>query len=123
LGLLRRLLAARQDFRDAHRGEQLAMAALAARILPAALLEGDDLRAAPLLDDFRRHQRALDEGSAESHVVTISEGQHMADLDDVAGLAGEISNLQYVIGCNAILLAAGLDDCEHLLAFRLFGPT
>ena len=54
LGLARRVrcflgrkhgsLAIREDFQDADRGQVLAMALLAAVILPAALLEDDDLR-------------------------------------------------------------------------------
>src|SRR3954463_8532367 len=40
---------AADDFLDAHRRLLLAVAALAARVLAAALLEGDDLPRAPLL--------------------------------------------------------------------------
>jgi hypothetical protein len=34
-------------------------------------------------------------------------------LDDLARLAGNLSDLQLVLGGNAVLPAAGSDDCEH----------
>ena len=39
--------------------------------------------------------------------------QHFAELNDLAGLAGDLLDLDLVVGGNAILLAAGFDDCEH----------
>src|SRR5690606_34869870 len=47
-GLLGRLGAIEQNLGDANRGQQLAMSALAARILAATLLERNDLRSATL---------------------------------------------------------------------------
>src|SRR5690606_28196965 len=94
-GLLRGLGAVEENLGDADRRQELAMAALAARILAAALLEGDDLAAAPLCHDFGRDQRAVDERRTDGDLVSVAPGQHMADLDDVADFAGDIPDLQY----------------------------
>src|SRR5206468_11626357 len=48
----------RGDSRDLHRGEVLAGAALFVCVLAPLLLEGDDLRAAAVLDNLRFHARA-----------------------------------------------------------------
>src|SRR5712692_5173573 len=92
-----RLCAVGQDLGHAQQGEFLPVAALAARILAASLLEGDDLRPAPLLQDLGGDRGAGNRRRAERDVV---------DLDDV--LSG-----------NAVLLAAGSDDCEHRSSLRV----
>src|SRR5918995_1684555 len=51
------LLAGGKDVGDPNHGVILAMPALAARILTAALLEGDHLRAPGMLHDLTRHRR------------------------------------------------------------------
>ena len=81
LGLLRRLRlrtlgrlgAVGQDFRNPDQREFLAVTPAAARILAAALLEGDDLRAAGLLDDLASDRSASDEGRADRGRVAIDE--------------------------------------------------
>ena len=50
------------DVGDAQHGQRLAMAVLAAVIVPAPLLEDDDLVAEPLLDDFGGDRGALERG-------------------------------------------------------------
>src|SRR3954471_22235411 len=50
---LGRLRPAGEDLGDPHQGEFLPVTALAARVLAPALLEGDDLWPAPLVQDFR----------------------------------------------------------------------
>src|SRR3954470_3676924 len=57
-------LAVERKAADAHHREVLTVAALAARILAAALLEGDNLRAARLLDHLARDDGAGDARSA-----------------------------------------------------------
>src|SRR5689334_8715149 len=105
----RRFRTAGQDLGDLDQGELLAMTALAARVLAPALLEGDDLRPARLRQDFRRNRCALDCWGAERRGVT-ADHQHLAERNNVAGLAGNFLDFQLVVGSNAILLAAGLDD-------------
>ena len=117
-GLLRRLRSADQDLVDPHRGLVLAVAVAAARILAAALLECDDGLGAALNDHFRRHQSAIDERRAERDGVTLAMREHIADFHDVADFAGDLLDLQHIIGDDAILLAARFDDCEHFFAFR-----
>src|SRR6516162_11059568 len=62
---LGRLGAPGQNVGHPHDGEVLPVATLAFRILAAALLERDDLRAAGLLDDLADHARADDVRSAD----------------------------------------------------------
>jgi hypothetical protein len=117
-GLLGRLGAVEQDLGDAHRGQKLPVAALAARILAAALLEGDDLGATALFHDFDGNRCAVDKRGADRHLLAFAAGQHFAELHDLADFAGDPVDLQNVLGGNAVLLASGLDDCEHFFAFR-----
>ena len=117
--LLGRLGAAGQDFGDPHRGQVLAMAAAALGVLAAALLEGDDLAGAALLDHLGGHQRAIDEGRADRRVGAFADHQHFAEFHHLARVAGDLLDFQNIFGGNAVLLATGLDDCEHLYSFRV----
>ena len=56
---------------------------------------------------------APDDGRAAQRHAVAADHQHFAELDDLAGLAGDLLDLELVVGGNAILLAAGFDDCEH----------
>src|SRR4051812_2033820 len=89
------------------------MPALAARILPAALLERDDLRPAALLHHLGRDRGAFHRRGPEGDDVATNH-QNLTKLDGLTRLARDLLNLQQVLGGDAILLATGLDDCEHL---------
>src|SRR3954470_10150090 len=62
---LGRLGASAQDFGDADQRQLLAVAALALGIVPTALLEGDDLRAATVLDDLGGDRGPFDHRRAD----------------------------------------------------------
>src|SRR5919112_282905 len=64
-------LALAEDLGDPHHGVVLAMPALAARILTAALLEGDDLLAAGVLHHLACHGEALDERRAHLGAAVV----------------------------------------------------
>src|SRR5262249_61435418 len=87
-----------------------------------ALFEGDDLRAARLLEHLGRDRRSCDRRIAERQAVAADD-QDLAELDDLAGLAFDSGNLQHVIGDNAILLAACFDDREHRFHPRVRYPV
>ena len=89
------------------------MAALAARILAAALLEGDDLGAARLLDQLASDRRAGDGWCADFGRRAVDEHQDLLESDDLTGIALELLDRNRIPGSDAVLLAAGLDDCEH----------
>ena len=74
---------------------------------------------AALLDDFGGDGGAGHERRADRRLVAVADGQHLREFDDVAGVAGELLDLQEVIGGDAILLAARFDDCEHFLPFAV----
>src|SRR5262245_58123755 len=88
------------------------MAALAARILAPALLEGDDLEPAALFDHLGGDRGAGDGRGAERDVVAAHH-QDVAELDDLARIALHLVDLDHILGGHAVLLAAGADDCEH----------
>src|SRR5262245_63523648 len=88
------------------------MATLSARVLAAALLEGDHLGPAALLDHLGGHRGALDRRGPDRGRIAAHH-QHLAELDDLARLAFDLLDLQEVLGGDAVLLPAGLDDCEH----------
>ena len=93
-------------------GELLAMAALAPRILAAALLEGDHLGAAALLDHLGGDAGAGNRRRAE---LRLSRRRASARRQAArsAGLALDPLDLDDLVLGDPVLLAAGLDDCEH----------
>ena len=91
----------------------LAMTVLAPVILPPLLLEDDDLLAARLLDHLGGDRRAGDRGIAGLGAVAAKQ-DHLGKLDDIAGLARDLLDLDDVVGRHAILLAACANDREHV---------
>src|SRR4029079_14592063 len=74
--------------------------------------EGDDLGAAALLQNLGGHGGAGNGRLAERDRVA-ADHQNLAELDDLAGIALDLLDLDHILGGNAVLLAAGTDDCEH----------
>src|SRR5690606_28864907 len=86
---LRLLRSAGQDFCNPNRRLVLAVAALAAGILPAALLERDDCATAALFHHLGPDRRAFYQGRAEGGAVALAEGENLAELDGRAGFSGQ----------------------------------
>src|SRR6476469_5807905 len=91
------------------------MSALALGVLAATLLERNDLGAAGLLDHFARHRGAGDDRRADLPV----HHQDLVERDRFAGFGDELLGGDDVVGGNLVLLAAGLDDCEHRFCPRV----
>ena len=72
-----------------------------------------------LKDEVFGVEPRADEGRADHDIVTLAMRQHIADFHDVADFAGDLLDLQHIIGGDAILLAARFDDCEHFLPFAV----
>src|SRR5262249_34742962 len=89
------------------------MPPFAPRILAAALLEGDDLWAAHMIEHLGADRRTRHGGSAKYGVVA-ADHQDFAAFHDRAGLGLEPVDPEHVLSGNAILLAARFDDREHL---------
>src|SRR5580700_982343 len=95
------------------------MADLTARILTPALLERDDLAAAPLFQHLGRNCCACNNRCTKLHAVAADD-QNLAELDDFTGFALDLVDLEHVLGGNPVLLATGFKDREHLF-FLVFG--
>jgi hypothetical protein len=115
-GLFRRLLAVGQDIGYAHGGQALAVAILAAMVLAPLLLEHDDRRRALLLDDLARDHRAVDMRRAGRAGGSVADQEHRVELDTVALRGRQLLDLNDVVLGHLQLLAAGFDDCVHLIS-------
>src|SRR6202042_1864163 len=97
---------------DAQHRDLVAIAALAARILAAALLERNHFGAALVLQHFGRNRGARNRGRTE-HRRIAADQQNFAKLHDRPDIAGDLAYLEHIIRNDAVLPAAGFDDCEH----------
>src|SRR5690606_41180397 len=116
-GLLRRGLRI-ADREDAQQGHLLAVPGLAAIIVPAALLEDDDLLALRLGDDLGGDGDLARFGQ----LLAVTGEQNVAQHDRVTGIASELLDRDLVSGGHALLLAARAHYCEHghqIRSFRL----
>ena len=102
------MVADRDDLQDR---VLLAMALLAAVIVPAALLEDGDLVGLGLRDDLRRDGQPV--GRLEA--AAVAGEQDVAQRHAVARIAVDLLDDDLVSRGNAILLAARAHDCEHWL--------
>src|SRR3546814_18874081 len=93
---------------DAQQRQRLAVAVAAAIIVPAALLEDDDLFTARLGDDLGRN----DEAFGALRFAAVTGQQDVAQRHGVASFAVDLFNGDLVSGGDAILLAARAPDCE-----------
>lgn len=86
------------------------MTSLAAILLPLLELEDDELLAATLGDDLTRNLGALYEGIAKLRAIAAKE-ENFIESDRVASCALELFDSNEVALRDAILLAAGADNC------------
>src|SRR3546814_5285695 len=85
------------------------MAVAAAIIVPAALLEDDDLLALGLRHDLGADGKPVD----RLQLGALAREQHVAQRHLVTGFAADLLDDDLVSGGNTILLAACAHDCEH----------
>src|SRR5262249_504649 len=86
----------RHDVLDTHRGEILTMAFLAARVLPASLLERDELGPARVLDKLRDHLGPRYFWLTARHALAFADHQDLSKLDGRARLARDLLDLKDV---------------------------
>ena len=110
------------DGRDLQLRQVLTVAVAAAVMLAAALLEDDEAGATGMAHHFGLHDRAGQQGAADLHTGIGSHHQHFLEVDRGAGFGFQALDSDDVIGGNAVLLAAGLDDCEHFFFLRVSAP-
>ena len=83
--------------------------------LLGVVLEDADLLALAVLHDGSLDRSTLHHGSAESGLLAVDDSQDLVKLDGFAGLAGQLLDEDHVALSDLVLLAAGHDDCVHLL--------
>src|SRR6185503_17884385 len=99
----------RGNSRDLHLGEVLTGAALPVCVLAPLLLEGDDLRPAAVLDDFRFHAGTGNERRAGFRLVSAQhEDVRQRDLGSHFTL--QLGERDHVVLGNPILFSAAADD-------------
>ena len=79
--------------------------------LAALELEGDDLLVLELGDDFSRDASSGDMGCSKGDLVAVDDEQNIAEGSFCAGFDSELLDIEDVSFGDAVLLAAGLDDC------------
>jgi hypothetical protein len=65
-----------------------------------------------VLQHFGRHARACHRRRAK-HRGIAADQQNFAKLHDRPDIAGDLAYLEHIIRNDAVLPAAGFDDCEH----------
>src|SRR6201999_3916037 len=75
-------------------------------------LERNDLRPALVLQHFGRNGGAGNRRRTEHGRLTANQ-QDFAQLYDRSDVAGDLASLEHIIRNDAVLPAAGFDDCEH----------
>ncbi len=104
--------AAGQKPGDPHQGQILAMTPLTLGVLPPPLLEGNSLRPARLFDNLARDAGAFDKRGSQSRFAVLRQHEHI-ERHAVAGFAGKRHDGDRIPSGDAILFAAGFDDCEQ----------
>src|SRR5204863_6197894 len=101
------------DVVDADLGIRLPMSLGFLVVLAPAQLEDAHLVAAAVADDRRLDERARDERRADLDAVARAHEEHLVERNIGADFGSERLDAELRPGLDAILLAAGLDDCVH----------
>jgi len=78
------------------------------------VLEDNDLLAASLAQDLGGDAGAVDDRLADNGRLAVSNEQDAAEVDRVTRRSGQLVDLELGAQFDAILLAAGFDDCVHV---------
>ena len=90
------------------------MALLRLGVLLGAVLEDDNLLALAILQDLSLHRSAGDNGSAKLGVLAIQDCQHLIEGHGGFGFGVQLLDVEDVALLDAVLLAAGHDNCLHV---------
>src|SRR5271154_1892705 len=93
------------------------MAVAAAAVLPAALLEDDDLVQPVLRDHGRGDRGAGNRRTANGEAAVASNTQNVVERHGGTGFSLQLFHLQHHVGGDAVLFSAGADDSEHVNDF------
>ena len=96
----------------------LTMTARTLGVLTTTLLEGDDLLAAIVFDNFSLDRCTSNERSAELCVSANADHENFGEFYCCASFCFQLFNCEHVVGRYTVLLTAGLDDCEQLLPYH-----
>ena len=89
------------------------MTVAAAIILPALLLENDDLAVPHLLEDRCRYGGAIHQRRANGLALVVTDHQNFIEIDRRAFFGIELLDPNNVIFGDFVLLAAAFNHCEH----------
>ena len=81
-----------RDLADLNLGVRLTMALTLTIPLLRVVLEDTDLFALAVLNDGGIHDSALHNGSAESGLLAVQDGQNLVELDGVTGVLVQLFN-------------------------------
>jgi len=99
------------DLGDLELGELSAMADGAVVALTALELEGDDFVVLVLLDNLGLHAGSRNKRGAKVDLVAVHNEENVTECGFFAGFGREFFDTQDVSLGDAVLFAAGLDDC------------
>ena len=100
----------------------LTMAARTLGVLTTTLLEGDDLLAAVVFDNFSLDDGTLDEGSTELGVGTFADHENFGEFYSCACLCFQLFDGQHGVGRYAVLLTPVLMTANIFYPF-MFVPA
>jgi hypothetical protein len=101
------------DGGHAHVGEQLPVAAVAAVVLAALLLEDEDFLGLALPQNFTHHPGSGHQGLAHLDGVAVSHQEHLLQDHFIPPLSGEVFHPENVSGGNPVLFPASLNNGEQ----------
>ena len=96
------------------------MALLGLGVLLGAVLEDNDLLALAVLQDLSFHGSASDHGSTELGIFAVQNCQNLIEGHGGVGFSVQLFNVEDVAFLDAVLLAAGHDNCLHFICTYLF---
>src|SRR6185295_4900488 len=108
------------DIGDAQHRLELPVAALAAIVVTAVLLEDQNLVGLGLVQHLGGYRSAFHQRRADRQVRILADHQNLVEGDVVAGRDLELLDQNDVVHGDLVLLAAGLDHCEHVVPSRSF---
>src|SRR5690242_11127161 len=102
-------LSAKSNFRDAHRGKVLPVAAQLLVLLLALVMKNQDLLAAAFADNFADHARVW----LLAHLALFAGDRQHGELQMPVSAGPDLLHSNYIAGRHPVLLPTGADNRVH----------